>query len=174
MVEPAHKSVLVPVANGCEELETVAIIDILRRAGCDVLSAKVSQQHVNSTVHWQSGKNDPDPFCEVALSRGLKMKTDVPLEDILDKNFDLIALPGGFLGAQILAHNPHLISLLKKHMKSNRLTGAICASPVLVLCNRGLLLDYHDEHHYTCHPAVYTEIDPCHYDAEKYSKGERK
>lgn len=113
------KNVLVPIANGTEEMEAVVVIDILRRAG---LNVKVA------------GDNDI-----VTCSRGLKIIPDILIEKLeKDADFDAIILPGGAQGAQNLADNSHLATILEANINKGRLVGAICAAPI-VLVHNGLI-----------------------------------
>ena len=75
-----QKRVLVPIAEGFEEIETVSVIDILRRAGAIVIVASIM------------GKDKP-----LALKglRDIYVTADAFLEDVIDGEFELIALPGG-------------------------------------------------------------------------------
>ena len=73
--------VLVPLAQGCEELEAVTIIDLLRRAGVTVTVAGLEQGPVTA-------------------SRGVVLIPETTLETVLDQDFDLVVLPGGLGGAQ--------------------------------------------------------------------------
>ncbi len=112
-------SVLIPVADGSEELEAVTLIDLLRRAGIDVTVA---------------GLNDGPVKC----SRGTVILPDVSLGDVLDRDFDMIVLPGGLPGADNLDADPRIHGLLKKLADAGKITAAICAAPK-VLANAGLL-----------------------------------
>ncbi len=69
------KSVLVPVANGSEEMEAVITIDVLRRAGAHVTVASVEDS------------------LEVVCSRNVKLVADVLIGECVDTAYDLIALP---------------------------------------------------------------------------------
>lgn len=115
------KSVLVIVANGSEELEAVTVIDLLRRAHVDVTVASL----------------DGDP---VACSRGVKLIPDTSLQDVMQHDFDLIVLPGGLPGADDLADDKRVITLLQQQAKRQRLTAAICAAPK-VLVKAGVVQD---------------------------------
>ena len=123
------KRVLVPIADGIEEIEAVCIIDVLRRAGADVTVASV---------------ND----LTVTASRGVKLVADCCIDACADREFDLIALPGGIPGAEHLRDDPHLLKLLEDQQTRQRLYGAICASPAVVLQHHGLLKGREG----TCHP----------------------
>jgi len=114
------KTALIPVADGTEEMEAVTLIDILRRAGTDVTVASVHQAQIIS-------------------SHGVKIVSDVLIQDCAGKTYDLIALPGGLPGAEHLRDCPILIDLLQEQSKAGRLYAAICASPAVVLAPHGLL-----------------------------------
>lgn len=111
--------VLVPLAQGCEELEAVTIIDLLRRAGIEVVSAGLDSQPVKA-------------------SRGVMLLPDTTLDEALKHDFDMIALPGGMPGMTHLKNDPRIIALLQRMATAGKYTCAICAAP-LVLAEAGLL-----------------------------------
>jgi protein deglycase len=111
--------VLVPLAEGCEELEAVTIIDLLRRAGIEVVAAGLADGAVR-------------------CSRGTMLLPDATLDDVLGESFDLIALPGGGPGADRLDGDPRIRTLLRRMADEGRYTTAICAAPK-VLAHAGLL-----------------------------------
>ncbi len=115
------KTVLVPVADGTEELEAVAIIDVLRRAGATVTVASVTGDR------------------QITASRGVVIVADILIEACAETDYDLVVLPGGIPGAEHLRDCADLIRILKRQRKKNRLYGAICASPAVVLAHHGLL-----------------------------------
>jgi 4-methyl-5(b-hydroxyethyl)-thiazole monophosphate biosynthesis len=102
--------VLVPLATGFEELEAITIIDLMRRAGFDVISAGLDGQPVKA-------------------SRGNVLIPDTTIDKVMDENFDLIVLPGGLPGAENLRTNPQVQELLKKQHAQGRDLAAICAAP---------------------------------------------
>lgn len=112
-------SILIPLANGCEELEAVTLIDLLRRAGFQVVTAGL----------------EPGP---VRCSRGTVLVPDQTLEEAEEDNYDLMVLPGGLPGADHLNADPRIHRLLKKLNEQGRFLGAICAAPK-VLADAGLL-----------------------------------
>ena len=131
-----QKSVLVPVADGTEELEAVAIVDILRRAGAAVTVASVSGRR------------------QITASRGVVIVADALIEDCLKKDFHLVVLPGGIPGAEHLRDSEALTRILKQQRQRDGLYGAICASPAVVLAHHGLLTG----HQATCHPAFVEQL----------------
>lgn len=111
---------LIPLAQGCEELEAVTIIDLLRRANFEVVTAGLG----------------PDP---VICSRGVVLIADTTLEKASKiDDFDIVILPGGLPGADNLADSPVLTRLLKRMANENKYVTAICAAP-RVLAKAGLL-----------------------------------
>jgi 4-methyl-5(b-hydroxyethyl)-thiazole monophosphate biosynthesis len=113
------KRVLVPLASGCEELEAVTIIDLLRRAGIEVVVAGLDQGVVTA-------------------SRGVRLVPDTTLDEALQQEYDMIALPGGLPGSDHLAADPRIIEAVQKMHESGRFVGAVCAAP-RVLARSGVL-----------------------------------
>lgn len=111
--------VLVPLAQGCEELEAITIIDLLRRAGIEVIAAGLDDQPVKA-------------------SRGTVLVPDTSLQHVLDTEFDMIVLPGGLPGADNLNNDQRIHGLLTRMAADNKFTAAICAAP-RVLATAGLL-----------------------------------
>ena len=131
------KKVLVPIAEGTEEIEAVCIIDVLRRAGAEVVVASVGEK-------------------EVTCSRGVKIVADHLLGDCKADTFDLIALPGGIPGAENLRDSTDLTELLKQQAGAGGFFGAICASPAVVLQTHGLL----ENRRATSHPGFSDQLTP--------------
>ncbi len=129
------KKVLVPIADGIEEIEAVCIIDVLRRAGAEVTVASVDR-------------------LEITASRGVRLVADKLIGVCADETFDLIALPGGMPGAEHLRDSAILTGMLKDQKQSGRLYAAICASPAVAFGTHGLL----DDKTATCHPALAKEL----------------
>ncbi|KOR33018.1 4-methyl-5(B-hydroxyethyl)-thiazole monophosphate biosynthesis protein [Achromatium sp. WMS3] len=122
--------VLIPLAQGCEELEAVTIIDLLRRAKIEVITAGLQEGPVTA-------------------SHGTVLVPDTTLDNVLDQQFDLLVLPGGIPGADNLNQDPRIHNLLKKMVANGKYTAAICAAPK-VLADAGLL----DGRNATCYPGV--------------------
>ena len=113
-----HK-VLVPLAQGCEELEAVTIIDLLRRAEIKVVTAGL----------------DSKP---VIASRGTVLIPDTDLDSALRDDYDMLVLPGGLPGADHLENDERIKEILIKMANSEKFTAAICAAPK-VLVKSGIL-----------------------------------
>ena len=111
--------VLVPLAPGFEELEAVTIVDLLRRAGIEVVTAGLADGPVRA-------------------SRGVVVLPDATLDQVADDDFDMIALPGGLPGADHLNADPRIHSLLRRTAAAGGYAAAICAAPK-VLADAGLL-----------------------------------
>ena len=138
------KSVLVPIAEGSEEIEAICIIDILRRAGAQVTVASV----------------DPDGALTITASRKTTLVADCHINECLAQSFDLIAVPGGLPGAEHLRDCRSLKGLLQEHNALGRWIGAICAAPALVFEPHGLLTGKRA----TAHPGFVGQIQsgtPC-------------
>lgn len=112
-------TVLVPLAQGCEELEAVTIIDLLRRAGIEVISAGLDTQPVRA-------------------SRGTVLIPDTDLDTALKQEFDMLVLPGGLPGADHLDGDARIQSLVKAMATKDKYIAAICAAPK-VLVSSGVL-----------------------------------
>lgn len=111
--------VLVPLAPGFEELEAITIVDLLRRAEIEVVTAALGA----------------DP---VTGNHAIAIRADALLDDVLHDTFDMIVLPGGMPGAKYLREDPRVLECLRRHAAAGARTAAICAAPS-VLAAAGLL-----------------------------------
>lgn len=135
--------VLVPVAQGVEELEAVTIIDLLRRAGIDVTLA---------------GENEI-----ITCSRGLKMIPDVLLEYLNEfDRYDAIIIPGGLQGTENLINNEYLSSIIETYKTRGILFAAICAGPLVLNSNKVINKD----NFITSHPSVKSQLTEYKYEQE--------
>lgn len=125
-----QKKILVPLADGFEMIEALSIVDVFRRAGAHVDLAAIGDD------------------LQVTSSHNVKVIADSKLVDCANESYDLIVLPGGIPGAENLKNSTVLAELLKKQNSENKLYGAICASPAVVLEHHGLL----EGKKATCHP----------------------
>jgi 4-methyl-5(b-hydroxyethyl)-thiazole monophosphate biosynthesis len=127
-------TVLVPMANGFEEIEAVSLIDVLRRGGIEVIVASISDS------------------LEVKGANGITLKADRLINNISADELDMIVLPGGWDGTYALADDAKVQQLLKDMDQKNKLVGAICAAP-FALNKAGVL-----KNNYTCYPSVEEQI----------------
>lgn len=127
--------VLVPLAQGCEELEAVTIIDLLRRAEIEVVTASLDEHPITA-------------------SRGTKIIADTTLDQVLHQEFDMVVLPGGLPGADHLNDDERVHQILKRTVSNNNYVGAICAAPK-VLAKAKLL----ENKKATAYPGVLEELN---------------
>ncbi len=130
-------SVLIPLAEGFEEIEAVSLIDIMRRGGIEVRTAYLDGEFATDLV---TGAN------------GITVQADTSIKNIIADDFDMIVLPGGWGGTNHLAQNQRVQSLLKEFKDSGKLVGAMCAAPY-ALHVAGVL-----NTNYTCYPSVEEKI----------------
>ena len=123
-------TVLIPLAMGFEDLEAITVVDLLRRAEIEVVTAGLV----------------PGP---ITGSRGTVVIPDSALDAELGRDFDMIVLPGGLPGAKNLEADPRVHELLHRHQAEGRFIAAICAAPK-VLAGAGLL----DGHSATGYPGT--------------------
>jgi len=115
--------VAVILADGFEEVEAVAIIDVLRRAGIDTVVAGLHDGHI-------------------ASARKVKIIADTVVDTVKADDFDMIVLPGGQPGTDNLTADVRVKELIKSFSQKGKLIGAICAAPT-VLANAGVLQGKH-------------------------------
>lgn len=106
-------SVLMPLAEGFEELEAVSIIDVLRRAGIKVVVAGL--------------KDGP-----VKGSRETVVVPDASLDAVMNQDFNMVVLPGGMPGVKHLHDDARIKTLLDRYTQKDRYTAAICAAPSIL------------------------------------------
>jgi len=120
---------LIPLIDGFEETEAVAVIDILRRAGVEVVTAGVRRQSATG-------------------SHNIRVEADAVLDEVLDREWDAIVLPGG-PGVRELNKVKALHRRLNRQVEEGRIVAAICAAPT-ILATAGLL----DGREAACFPTV--------------------
>ncbi len=103
--------VVVILADGFEEVEAVAVIDVLRRAEIDTVVAGL-----------HSGP--------IASARKVRVVPDTVIDTIKADAFDMIVLPGGQPGSDNLNADPRVKALIKSFSEKGKLTGAILRSPL--------------------------------------------
>jgi len=125
--------ILVPLASGFEEIEAVSIIDVLRRSNIEVVVASMSDNLL------------------VIGANNITIQANVNIQNINIEEFDMIVLPGGWGGTNILAEDTTVQDMLK-YMKKEKIVAAICAAPY-ALHKAGVL-----NKNYTCYPSVEEKI----------------
>jgi len=111
--------VLVPLADGFEEIEAITVVDLLRRAGIEVCTAGLTSRMVTG-------------------SHAIRIEADTTLDGVGDSAFDMIVLPGGMPGARNLRDDERVLELVRAQVRRGQFTAAICAAPS-VLAAAGVL-----------------------------------
>lgn len=132
---------LITLAEGIDDLQTVTLIDVLRRAKVEVVVASIEARRM------------------LTCARGTRLTADAMLVDLLAQPFDLIVLPGGAVGAQHLAAHQPLQQLIKDQAAAGRLFAGIAESPALALQTFGVLR----QRRMTCLPAVSNQLSGCNF-----------
>jgi 4-methyl-5(b-hydroxyethyl)-thiazole monophosphate biosynthesis len=130
-------NVLLPLAEGFEEIEAVSLIDIMRRGGIEVTVAYLAGEFASDLV---TGAN------------GITVQAEISLTNVISDDYDMIVLPGGWGGTNRLAENGRVQELLKEFKDTEKWVGAMCAAPY-ALHVAGVL-----NHNYTCYPSVEEQI----------------
>ena len=138
--DPIMAKVLIPLANGFEEVEAVTVIDVLRRGGVEVVTASI-----HGSV-------------EVTGAHGIALKADALFSDAANDDYEAVLLPGGGEGTENLKRSQDVISRLRLQKERGGLLCAICAAPT-VLVEAGVLAPGQQV---TCYPTCVMELDrPC-------------
>lgn len=126
--------VLVPLAEGFEEIEAINIIDVLRRGDIEVLIASLDEKR------------------EVKGAHNVVVMAEMKIADVDISSLDMIVLPGGWGGTVALRDDANVQRILKEMDAEGKNIGAICAAP-LALHTAGVL-----KHNYTCYPTIEKQI----------------
>lgn len=130
------RRILVPLAEGFEEIEAVTIVDVLRRAELEVIVAGLAPGLVRG-------------------AHGISIAADTTLDAVDPAAFDAIVLPGGMPGTTALGQDARVLAAVRSLHESGRLTAAICAAPQ-VLVQAGIA----DGVPITAHPSVRGRLAP--------------
>jgi len=171
----ATKRVLVPVADGTEEIEVVTVVDVLRRAGADVTLASVEDDRAE-VVCSRGVRLVADALVKEASADGVRRVAAAPrrperLSPRRDDDapgrraqvtgrtgprggWDLIAIPGGMPGSERIRDSVRLHPTLEKHWRALRPIAGICAAPAVLFEPKGFLEGIAA----TSHPAFVDEI----------------
>ena len=127
--------VLIPFTQGVEEIELVAVVDILRRANIEVTMASLDGQPV------------------VGRS-GITISADAKLDEVVNQAWDMLVLPGGLPNADLLKENPDVQKVAQVLARQGKYVAAICAAPA-ALAHFGLL----DDKQATSHPCAQQTLE---------------
>ena len=116
------KGVYIFLADGFEEIEALATLDVLRRGGIDVNTVSITDDVVVTGAHGVPVKAD--------LARSM-FETRAQF-DGTEEN-DVMVFPGGMPGTKNLAEDARLMELMKRHYAEGGTLAAICAAPGLVI-----------------------------------------
>jgi 4-methyl-5(b-hydroxyethyl)-thiazole monophosphate biosynthesis len=133
-LETSMIRVLVPLADGVEEMEAVIVVDVLRRAQFEVTVAGLKPGVVTA-------------------SRGVRLVPDLCWEELGGREFDLLMIPGGMEGTRRLMGDERVLARIRAMVETGQWVGAICAGP-LVLQAAGVLKG----RRVTCHPGVVDQL----------------
>lgn len=126
------KTSYVFLADGFEEIEAMAPVDVMRRAGMNVVTVSITDSQTVTGAH------------------GVKVNADKLFKELTFDDAEWLVCPGGMPGAKNLAEYQPLTDLLVAHFDAGKKVAAICASPALVLAPLGLL----DSKAATCYPGM--------------------
>ncbi|MCQ8903172.1 MAG: DJ-1/PfpI family protein [Methanothrix sp.] len=129
--------VVVPLAEGFEEIEFVTVVDILRRAGIDVEVAGLRDGPVQG-------------------SHGVRVIPDTTFDRVDFNRADAIVLPGGNPGFINLGKDERVLDAVRRMSAAGKYVAAICGAPS-VLVKAGVL----NGRIATVHPAGKDEVAAC-------------
>ena len=124
---------LVPLAEGFEEIEAITIIDVCRRGDIDVTVAGVTGMSIKG-------------------GQGIEVAADCLIDSVDINSYDMITLPGGLGGTMVLSESENVQSILKQMKEQNKYIGAICAAPLALHTADVLNKDF------TCYPSIENQI----------------
>ena len=130
------KKVCVFLADGFEEIEGLAVIDLLRRAKIYVDTISITDDYMVHGAH------------------GINVQTEALFDEVDFSEFDMVVLPGGMPGTLNLKNHDGVRYVVKQYAKEGRYVGAICAAPT-ILKSLGVL----EGRRATCYPGVEDEME---------------
>jgi 4-methyl-5(b-hydroxyethyl)-thiazole monophosphate biosynthesis len=129
--------VLLPIADGSEEMEVVIVADVLRRADIEVTLASISENR------------------KITASRGVEITADCYIAHCENKPWDMVVIPGGMPGTQYMAECVVLKRIIADQIKADGWLAAICAAPAFVLAANGYIKGTSA----TCFPACRSTLE---------------
>ena len=131
------KKVYLFLADGFEEVEAITPLDMLRRAGAEVVSVSINNTKSVTGAH------------------NITVIADETIENVDAADADMIVLPGGYPGYENLANCKKVIDIIDFCDKNDRIIAAICGAPAAVLGANGYLKDKRA----TCYPSMTDELN---------------
>jgi len=131
--------ILIPFADGFEEIEAITCVDVLSRADINVITASLKENVVRG-------------------AHRIEIVTDLFIDNINTSELDGIVLPGGMPGSINLQNSNEIIKIVKELYQNNKLIAAICAAP-LVLEEAGIITN----RNITCYPGIEEELKSANY-----------
>ena len=119
--QPSGKAVFVMLGTGFDEIEALAPIDVMRRAGMDVFTVSMTE---NRLVKGATGNN---------------IVADMSISDLSPDKIDWLVFPGADKSEDAVNLNEDLCNIVKKHWNNGGNIAAICAAPALVLGPLGII-----------------------------------
>lgn len=123
------------LADGCEEVEALTIVDILRRGGVEILGVAIGGQ------------------LDIRGSHNIVFKADKLIDDVDFDEYDMVILPGGMGGRNNLLASEAVLNILDRYNSSHKLIAAICAAPT-ILGRLGILKGKNA----VCYPGLEAEL----------------
>lgn len=130
------------LATGFEDIEAIAPVDIMRRAGLKVQTVSITGEKIVQSAH------------------GVGITADLLLPEVDFPKAEMLVLPGGLPGSTNLDACQPLTQAIKQHFEEGGAIAAICAAP-LVFGHLGLL----EGRRATCYPGVERELKGATYTA---------
>lgn len=136
-----NKKIFIMLANGFELIEAMAPVDVLRRAGLNVVTVSTLENTL-----------------EVESAQKVKVIADINIENMNSGEGVMVVIPGGFPGFVNLRTDEKVIKIVKEYLNNNRYVGAICGGPTILGVNN-LISDYK----FTCHTSVKEDMNSSNY-----------
>jgi 4-methyl-5(b-hydroxyethyl)-thiazole monophosphate biosynthesis len=114
MIPMKAQTIIVPLSEGFEEMEAVVLVDVLRRAGLQVVTAATGTDRLVHGAH------------------AIDIVADALWDEVADRDFDAIAIPGGMGGTRINQADARVLQKVSSLHAAGKLVAAICAGPLVL------------------------------------------
>ena len=126
-MEKSTPTVLIVVAEGCEDMEVIVPLSVLKIAEANVVLAKVPEDEFDAKS------------TECMLGRGMRVICDCFIDEIAKSDYDMVIAPGGRPGMDTLAKSAMVVELLKRHRESEKWICSSSAGSAIILGTNGLI-----------------------------------